>query len=207
MKKYFFLMMVCLFSLSMFAQVEEKQSQEFNSVVGVSPFRLWNGLRLKYERVLTPKITYGGVLTGYFGSYPGVQLAPNVRYYFKGGAPEGFYAQAKVVCGLFFRDITVDVYDEPYRGWLSGQYPIKTEDRRQSYTNFGAGIAAGYQLFWGKDNRWSIDINLGVKIVSTIPEPNLKDTENVAINIDNAAWLLTGPGSIADGLISIGYRF
>jgi hypothetical protein len=202
MKKYFLLLMLTMLTCGISAQ----ENQEFKNVVSVSPFRIWNGLRIKYERPLNEKLTYGGILTGYYGSYPGVQLAPIARYYFKGSAPEGFYAQAKIVGGFYSRSISVDIYDRPYDGLLGRANHIGEEDRTQTFTSFGVGIAAGYQLFWGKNNRWSIDINLGVKLTNAIPDPTLKDNENV-ISIDNAAWLLTGPGSIVDGLISIGYRF
>ncbi|MDR1594942.1 MAG: hypothetical protein LBS43_10750 [Prevotellaceae bacterium] len=54
---------------------------------------LWHGLRVKYENVLMPQQTVGGVLTGYYGGVcPGVQLAPVARFYFKGTAPEGSYS-------------------------------------------------------------------------------------------------------------------
>jgi hypothetical protein len=206
MKKISLFMVVCLFSLSLFAQTEEKQTKEFNSVVSVSPFRLLTGLRIKYERVLTPKITYGGILTGYYGSYPGVQLAPIARYYFKEKAPEGFYAQVKIAAGFFqssYSDVVLDSNGVPQNEY---------EDKKQSFTNFGAGIAAGYQLLWGKNNKWSIDINLGVKFVGNVPKPELYADDwisqsGVESAVDNTVWYFTGPGSIVDGLISIGYRF
>jgi len=47
---------------------------------------------------------------------------------------------------------------------------------------------------------------LGLKFVGAIPNPTLKDNENV-FEIDNLGWFTVGPGSIVDGLISIGYRF
>jgi hypothetical protein len=203
MKKVFwFLLLMIAVSLNGFAQ----ENHEFKSVFGVSPFRLWNGLRLKYERVLTPKVTYGGILTGYYGSTPGIQLAPIARYYFKGTAPEGFYAQAKIVGSFQSRNITVDIYDRPYDGFWGSANRIATEDRKQTFTSFGAGLAAGYQLLWGKNSRWSVDINLGVKFVGNIPEPTLKENEKT-LDLDNLGWYLTGPGSIVDGLVSIGYRF
>jgi hypothetical protein len=123
-------------------------------------------------------------LTGYYGNYPGVQLAPIGRFYFKAHAPEGFYAQAKVV-GAFHSRIVI-------------------EDKKQSFTSFGGGIALGYQLLFGKNDKWVIDLNLGAKFVNPIPDP---DPEWGVIDLDRAAWILTGPGSIVDGLISIGLRF
>jgi hypothetical protein len=110
------------------------------------------------------------------------------------------------VAGFQSRNITVDFYDRPYDGIFGNANQITAENRKQSFTNFGAGLAAGYQLLWGKDNRWSIDINLGVKFVSNIPEPTFKENENI-LDLDNLGWYLTGPAIIVDGLVSIGYRF
>jgi hypothetical protein len=47
-----------------------------------------------------------------------------------------------------------------------------------------------------------VDINLGAKLVTKIPDP--KDGYG---NLDDLGWFITGPGSIADGLVSVGYRF
>ncbi|MEA5062329.1 MAG: hypothetical protein VB054_03215 [Petrimonas sp.] len=123
MKKVFLFLLLSVLGLSIFAQ----ETNEFKNVVGISPFQFVNGVRIKYERVLTPKFTTGGLLTGYYGAYPGVQLAPIARFYFKGNAPEGFYAQAKIVGG---------VYQSTFK---EGS---ELEEGKKSFTSFGAGIAA-----------------------------------------------------------------
>lgn len=57
---------------------------ESKNVIGVSPFRLINGFRVKYERILNEKFTVGGTGTLYYGDmFPGIQLAPAARFYFK----------------------------------------------------------------------------------------------------------------------------
>jgi hypothetical protein len=97
MKKYFTcLLLMTGITLSGFAQ----EAQKYESVVGVSPFRLWNGLRIKYERLLNPQVTYGGTLTGYFASFPGVQLAPAARFYFKGPPPKAFMLRQRLWAGF-----------------------------------------------------------------------------------------------------------
>jgi hypothetical protein len=169
-KKISFLL-VGLFSTSLFAQTEDpKQTSEYLNVGSFSPGSLWHGVRVKYERVLTPKFTAGGILTGYYGLFPGVQLAPIGRYYFKANAPEGFYGQAKVLAG--------------YHAYES-----------KSFVSFGGGVAAGYQLIWGKSNRWTIDINLGLRFV-----PNNVPNVDKGNHIDEAlkqggetiSWTLWG---------------
>jgi hypothetical protein len=182
-KVLFFCLLVSLFSTSLFAQTGEKQTGDFKHLVGVSPFTLWHGLRLKYEAVLTPKMTLGGTLTGYYGgSFPGGQLAPLARFYFKGNAPEGFYAQAKIVGG--------------YHSFTGKE--ISGEESKKGFMAYGGGIAAGYQLLWGKSDKWSLDFNLGAKFVLNNNEGGLAS---------GASWVLLGPGSIVDGMVSIGYRF
>lgn len=180
------IVLVCATVLNGYAQSDDQKN-----IVSVSPFRIWNGLRVKYERVHNEKLTYGAITTLYYASYPGVQVAPIARFYFKKNAPEGFYAQAKVVAGFFKHDYS-------YGEW---------EEQTQSFTSFGAGVAAGYQLFWGKNERWSIDANLGLKFVSSMPTPEEYVTGGVVGAFDKGIWATTGPGSIFDGLISIGYRF
>jgi hypothetical protein len=168
------LMMVGLLSTSLFAQTGEKQASEFKNVVGVSPFAFWHGLRLKYERVLTPKLTVGSLFTGYYGQFPGVQIAPVGRYYFKHTAPKGFYGQAKLVGGYY------------------------SCESSENFTSFGFGAAVGYQTLFTKNDKWTFDFNLGLKL------------SGIAGNSDGVtglSWVLWGPGSWIDGLVSIGYRF
>jgi hypothetical protein len=196
---------ICVFSTSASAQ---RGASEFKSVVGVSPFTLWHGLRVKYENVLTPKLTAGGLLTGYYGGVcPGVQLAPIGRFYLKGAAPEGFYLQAKFVSGVYFNDVNVYNVDNRI-----------SETKKYAFTSFGGGVACGYQILWGKNDKWSIDLNLGFKFVGPIKDYKYKENESSPSEFDGLmddvekvgsglGWYMAGPGSIFDGLLSIGYRF
>lgn len=169
MKKVFLMLALTLLTCGVFAQ----EDQEYQNLVSISPFRLWNGLRVKYERPLNNKVTYGGIVTYYYGRFPGIQVAPIARLYFKGNAPAGFYAQGKVVGGYY--------------------------SRPASFASFGGGAALGYQVLRGKSKRWTIDMNLGIKAI-TFDDGGVTDSSR-------RTWYLTGPGSIVDGLISIGYRF
>jgi len=151
--------------------------QETNLVVSVSPIRLWNGLRVKLEKPKNDKFTYGGILTYYYDkNFPCIQIAPIARFYFKKHAPEGFYAQAKLPITYF-----------TYAG---AENPV----------SFGLGVALGNQILWGKDDRWSLDLNFGFKFIT----PPFSSNYNIG---DFGNFFLTGPGSFIDGLISVGYRF
>ena len=165
-------------------------SSEPKNIIGIWPGRLGNGIRIKYERTLSEKFTIGGTLTGYYGVFPGFQVAPAGRFYFKPNAPEGFYVQGKVLIGFYSQNSNS-------KSVVDGN--LYTDDKT-SFTRFGGGVAVGYQLLWGKTDRWSLDLNIGVKYHGQ--NPTFGDGE-----VDNGKWGLFGPGSIVDGLASIGYRF
>ena len=179
MKKVLLVLMLSAVSLSMFAQ----EPREFRHIVGLSPFQLLSGVRVKYETPLNDRFSVGGLATFYYGNFPGFQLAPQARFFFRENAPEGFYAQAKLVAGFHS---------------LRNAYPSV------NFSSFGAGVALGYQVFFGRDRRWTFDVNLGLKGVGGPPSQANEWAEDA---VNTTVWFLTGPGSIIDGLISIGYRF
>ena len=197
------LAVIAVMAIATTASAQSVGVNESKNIVGISPFRLWNGFRVKYERVANEKYTYGAISTLYYGNFPGIQIAPIGRFYFKKNAPEGFYAQLKLVATFHNYSYTVGVYDE------DNIVLLDTVEKKHRFSNFGGGIAAGYQLFWGKGDRWSVDMNLGLKFVGVVPEPETNNSFEYAAQttFDNASWGLFGPGSIVDGLISIGYRF
>ena len=208
MKKYILLILLSIISLNIFAQ----EKKEFKNNVGISPLQLFNGVRVKYERSLNNEITLGGIITGYYQqpkyhSFPGVQLAPIARYYFMGKAHQGFYAQAKILSGIYSTEIEIDIYDKPYTPDFERTL-IKTEHRKYAFTRLGGGIAIGCQLIWGDNKRLVLDVNLGFKYMGDVTTPTIKDNEEIfPCNHHLADWFVMGPGSIIDGLISLGYRF
>lgn len=175
----------------------KNSSQLKNLVVGISPIKLlYDGLRIKLEKPMNEKVTYGVLLTGYYKYYPGVQLAPFARFYFKKRAPEGFYAQAKIVGGYY--KSSYSYYDDDFNYIEKNEY----------FTSFGGGIAVGYQLLWGNNDRWTIDVNLGIKAVGSPPQYSGNSFGGSLMSAGNSiGWYATGPGSIIDGLVSVGYRF
>jgi hypothetical protein len=176
---------------------KKKRPANGKNIVSVEPIRIWSGLRFKYERVFEDKYTAGSQATIYYGLHPGFQLAPFGRLYFKQNAPEGLYAQGKIVLGI--NQSIFDVYSG--NSWT-------TSEKKETFFNYGAGVALGYQTIFGSRDQWSIDVTMGLKYVSPIPEPKLSDEDfGLANAVDNAAWYLTGAGSWLDFLITIGYRF
>jgi hypothetical protein len=206
MKKVTILFLFSTLCLSVIAQ----EKQEFKNIIGVSPFQLANGVRIKYERLQNGNFTYGGILTGYYPNpkyhdYSGVQLAPIARYYFKEKAPKGFYAQAKILGGIYSTELEIETYDKPYTPDSERTF-IKSEHKRQTFSSFGGGLAIGFQTVWGDRKRLIIDINLGLKYMGDI-SATLKDNEELFPCNHLEDWYFIGPASIIDGLISIGYRF
>ena len=207
MRKITFLL---LFSI-IFSDLMAQEKQEFKNILGISPFQIVNGVRIKYERLLNEKITYGGILTGYYPNpkyhdYSGIQLAPTAKVYFRGKAPKGFYAQAKFLSGVYSADIDIETYDKPYSPHTERTY-LNSEHRKHTFASFGGGLAIGFQAIWGDRKRMVIDLNLGLKYMGDITMPNTKDNEEIFPCNHLEDWHLVGPASIIDGLISIGYRF
>ena len=207
MKKFTLLLLLSSLSLSVIAQ----EKQDLKNLIGISPFQIVNGIRIKYERLLNNDVTYGGIITGYYPNpkyhdYSGVQLAPIARYYFRNKAPKGFYTQAKILSGVYSAEIEIETYDKPYSPDYERKF-IKSEHRTHTFASFGGGLAIGFQAIWGDRRRMVIDLNLGLKYMGDISMPNIKDNEEIfpCNHLEN--WHSIGPASIIDGLISIGYRF
>ncbi len=155
------------------------------NVIGISPFGLINKFKLKYERVLGPKFTAGGMVAAYYGAYPGIQVTPFARWYMGAEAPSGLYVQGQV--GIYRHTSTLSI---------SGTTQEYTE--KATISNIGAGAALGYQWISGKRKNISVDINAGFKIYRT------------GINegaLTGLTWYTFGPGSFYNGLISMGYAF
>ena len=162
------------------------------NVIGLSVFGLINKVKIKYERTLTPKFTAGATLAGYYGLYPGVQLSPFVRYYFRPQAPKGLYLQGQV--GAYWHTSIIT-----YISNLNSSGNVVEYAGEATISNVGAGAALGYQWLLGKRNRVSVDINGGFKSYKT----GLANEDNLV----GLTWYTTGPGSFFNGLISFGYAF
>lgn len=187
MRKAILLAVLAVLTVSFsFAQDEGKQ------IVGVSPGFLIRGLRVKYETPIKEKISVGGTLSGYFlaTSYPGIQIAPFARYYFK-EATDGFYGQFKL-----------------QGGFHSAKIIENQELVNKSFVAFGGGIAFGYQRVISKNGRWLFDANIGIRVSAYPPEGDKEDAADAFIGgLKTANWGSMGPGSVFDGLFSICYRF
>ena len=164
------------------AQPEKKH------VLTISPFGLYNKVKIKYERVLTGRYTSGASLAQYYGVYPGTQFTAFSRLYFAQEAPSGLYGQAQVA-------VYHHKYDTDYT----------RPELKNSFTSGGAGLGLGYQWLSGKKKNIVVDIMGGFKLYG-MPERK----EEIAVEdevVEALSWYTTGPGSYFNGTIAVGYAF
>jgi len=165
-------------------------------IFSVAPIGLINKFRVKYEIQLNNAFSTGSFFNYYWGLFKGVRMDPFVRLYLGDESPKGIYIQAKFVVGYLNNSL---VYTDINGNKIDGDW----------FTNGGAGINVGYQTLTGKNENWVIDINIGFKLVTPVTGSQNITTSggNDAYVAENAIWYLSGPGSIFDGHIGIGYRF
>lgn len=180
---------------------------EYRDAISLAPTHILRGLKMGYERTVSPLVTVGGFFTahGWLFDFRGVELAPICRIYFAGRAPVGFYFQPKVMIG--FNTHRVDSYD-----YGSGSYGVYRE-HVQRFGHVGAGFSLGYQLDFGYQNRWLFDVSLGVRVVSDVPTERSyfggfrSYADDGRTGENNDEWHLIDTGSPLDLHVGFGYRF
>lgn len=168
---------ICAIFAMSLASAQEKNNVTF------SPLGLVNKVRFKYEHSLDNNFSVGSFASMYWGLFPGLQIAPFGRYYFGDEGPEGVYLQAKLLAG--FHEY---VYDN---------------DLKNSFSSFGGGLGIGYQKFTGKNKNIVIDVGVGFKLMTPPSEPSA----GFVGDFETGVYLITGPGSFFDGLLSVGISF
>ncbi|MCH8903958.1 MAG: hypothetical protein IIA45_08600 [Bacteroidetes bacterium] len=149
-----------------------------------------NKIKFKYEKPLNHNVTIGSFFAWYYGTFPGPQIAPIIRYYIGTETMDRIYMQAKVL------------FD--FHGSVLGDYVLY----ENPFLAAGGGVGFGYQVFTGKNDNIVIDIGIGLKIL--IPFSDISTTTGTGFdNLIDAAnwWYITGPGSVFDGLLAFGYAF
>lgn len=171
---------ITIFAIS-FASAQDK------NIVTFSPLGLINKVKFKYEHSLNNNLSVGSFASMYWGLYPGLQIAPFGRYYFGEEGPEGVYLQAKLLAGFH----KYEIYDE------TNNYSNK------SFSSYGGGLGIGYQRLTGKNKNIAIDVAIGFKLMTP---PTHNDNE-IITDVNSGVYLVTGPGSLYDGLLSVGLSF
>ena len=170
-------------------------AQEKNHLVKLH-IGLLNKFKVSYEHPLSEKLSVGGALGLYYGTFPGVKVEPSVRYYFGSECPDGFYAQGRVIFGSFSKDLT----------YYSDNEVFARVDKI-SFTSFGGGLDIGYQWLSGKQKNIIIDISLGAQFMDNSKLIESKLVDGVKYTPANLSFLTTGPGAIFNPHLSIGYAF
>ena len=211
-----------LFSaLLLVACLVQTQAQDTKHVIRFSPFGVVNKVRLQYEYALTDNVSAGAIGSYYYALFPGIKLEPFARYYLTNTpAPEGLYLQAKAVGGRFSSRLGYVAVTEHYNeaGEFS-HFSASADDiiKKRQFTTGGAGIAIGYQALLGKENRVSIDFNLGAQYVH-YPKEIRKFREEAIVDgkrqvttytpdFADKVWTYTGPGAYFNPMLSFGYSF
>ena len=164
------------------AQTPPSLAQTKSRVVGLSVLGLVNKARFKYERRLSGRVSVGATVADYYGLYPGFQVAPFARRYFDARALEGFYVQGHVALAVHHQ-----------------VYSIFLNRDRGYFVTGGAGLGLGHQWLLGPKKRLSLDLMVGLK---WYPYPTGRNRDFFP-----DAWYVTGPGSLLNGLASLGYAF
>jgi len=157
-----------------------------HNVVSISPLGFVAGncssARIRFQHSIKYRFAFGTDIKYYFpNDYPGYQVSPFIKMFTKKENAEGVY-----------------IYGTAVYGKNKGL----PDDKSLYYECYGIGGGAGFQMAFGKNKCWQFDMALGLKSVTTYS--NLSTN---SIPEEYLAYYLVGPAAIADGIISIGYRF
>jgi len=208
-------------SLPTKAQESPKDSSSYigSHIFTLAPLGLINKIRIRYEYVLSKRLTIGAQLSRYHDrTFPGWQLVNNFRYYFSSEpAPFGLYFMGQ--SGVIYHRTTAyeGIYSYNSGGWL---YSYQKYEYTSSHEvkSFGllSGIAIGYQGYLSKRKHWTIDVYAGVKksfMFTNLNEINVKGDNNLKNNESPYNKNVfngndgTGIGGFINCGINLGYRF
>ena len=220
MKKYILAIAFGFSSLAAFAQ-----EPAGNNVIKIAPLGLFNKVRLQYEHAFSNSMAANITGTAHYGFlFQGLKAEPGLKFYTSGTAPEGFYFQIKANGGAYTSILPYvyvkEVYDpEGNPVVLEDDGSEATVKLSRKFVSGGGGAGVGYQTFAGKKNNIALDFYLGVNYSSykkdlrtEFREKTTDDNGNTVYttympDVGIYVWYLTGPGSVINSSVSIGYVF
>ncbi|MBK6443891.1 MAG: hypothetical protein IPG90_09280 [Bacteroidetes bacterium] len=139
-------------------------------------------IKVRIQAELHSRFAVGTDVKYYFSKvYPGYQILPFAKIFFRENNSKGLY----VYVNVFY-----------------GQNKGLPEKNEKYYPCYGAGFGGGWQVLFGHSKRGILDLALGLKGIETKANISMR---NVPDSYDD--YYFIGPGSFVDGMIGIGYRF
>lgn len=189
--------------------------------VRVAPLGVVNKARGHAELGLGPQVGVGVVGSYYYaGNFQGTKLEPYARFYFsRQRFGHGFYGQVKLSTGRYTSNFEYNRTVTTYRadGFLDDLRIENPYGRvRRSFRSTGGGAGAGYQFRAGRSSRFVIDVYAGLQFLplpadigdhtTTSTDASGRRTVTDWTTFDDVElWYLTGPGSVLNGMVSVGY--
>ncbi len=156
------------------AQIAEPISERKN-LVTITPVSLLTKIQLRYERVITKRVSAGATLDAsyfreysnywFFNGYPTKKLKGAsifLRWYFDKFSPEGFYLQTSILTGQYRKYASYETDEgRPRDVWGTISTHYETRFAQFAWT-YGASLEVGYQILVIK-NRIPVDVSIGFR--------------------------------------------
>jgi len=180
------------------------------------------GIKLQYERTITPSSSIGITVTSYYHPefLSEIKFEPGYRYYFEKSAQKGWYIEPKVCFGSFLSRVYYEEFY--YKSDSLVLFDMKNYSKDIPFTSFGVALKGGQQMLFGKKKRLLFDWNFGFQYLPyNFKTPIINDRtyfddegNEILVKTDisgdwtyGVGWYLFGAGSIIYSNISLGYRF
>jgi hypothetical protein len=174
-------------------------------VIKFHPSWIFSKIRFQYESVRNEKISIGLLASLHYAWFKGFQIGPMAKLYIgKKEAPNGTYLQVQ---SQFFSMSCTHTFYVMYTNFFE---EFVQQTKKASGVGFGFGF--GKQWIFGSKNNFVIDAMIGLKY-HRIPthafyfsyvDKNEIFHENL---LPKVIWYLTGPGSLLNNHLAIGYLF
>lgn len=195
--KVFFALIALLIGVYGPLETFAQYGKRHQNLLSISPFGLVNKVRIGYERSLGKKVSIGVNGSYYYDEvYPGYQVSPFFRYYFKLAHHGGWYVHFNYT----YFDHLAQVKDRTV-AVAQGQGKILYE---LNFTGHGGGLGLGYQMLLGKKKNIGLDFMGGIK---HLPIPKTTDFNRSQSQTLKNDWILMGPGSFFNGKVGLSYVF
>lgn len=185
---YLLRLVICTFCFLILSEKHSiaQDTTQHRIAILTSPSALVTGnyakVKVRIQAQIKSRFVVGTDVKYFFSRvYPGYQVLPFAKFFFRENNSKGFY-----------------LYVNAFYGQSKGM-PDKKD---KYYPGYGAGFGGGFQALFGHNKRGILDLALGVKGIET--KANLS-MSNVPESYDD--YYFIGPGSIVDGMIGIGFRF